>query len=668
MGTKPSKPVSTPSRPFQAGRKSCFQISLLGVKAKSRSNRNKLLELIANHEWQKVLIRASLFPSEISQVSKFELYGIKWTLLPIHLACALNPPPEVIEVLLKDHDDDAGVLMTRAESENKKRRLVRKKKTVAMRPSKRGGKRSFLLPSSAKELPVVLQSPSAQTLTTNDTDDEDDSLGSQLALTESSRGSTQDLPQSESFDMHDGVRPALLLGDASDSFDEQEEELLLPANQTGAQTSPIAQGTPQHRVSMSLSGISPKPGSPSLDPVSSDGNASVASSSCLGAADSVSPGLQFMPSGGVANWVRNYGIDDMWVNPERYVDSFHRNPSSDEQADDYTKLTEDDDTYSSLSQVADEVNSLIEDDYMSSLLSQVADEVISPIEDDDMSSLLSQVTDEVISCLADNVALHFATLGGVSLLPPESVATVQSNPAESEAASKVQRPKKTRSLVPVWARANDLLPLHIACLFRASPLILQRLVKANPKALLSFNRTFGLLPIHILSAGFSVDAPIQPPPLPPHLSIAQDSTAEKWDVVKAIETLVEACPESRHTVSRHDGLIPLTYVEECMGDGPEKALVVHLLRDPESQNTVGLRDGLSLLRGPESQNSAGLRDGLNLFRSPERRSPFSDQVGTNPLTFVEDRMPENALVVHFVPERRQLALMPSPIQSPKGNE
>jgi hypothetical protein len=59
-----------------------------------------LLQLVLRCEWQKVLIRASLFPNEILQQSRCVWYGVEWDVLPIHIACALDPPVIVIEKLL----------------------------------------------------------------------------------------------------------------------------------------------------------------------------------------------------------------------------------------------------------------------------------------------------------------------------------------------------------------------------------------------------------------------------------------------------------------------------------------------------------------------------------------------------------------------------------------
>ena len=65
------------------------------------SSRSSLFQLVARRDWQMVLIRASLFPSEIRQSHRFAWDGVEeWNVLPLHLACALDPPALVIEKLL----------------------------------------------------------------------------------------------------------------------------------------------------------------------------------------------------------------------------------------------------------------------------------------------------------------------------------------------------------------------------------------------------------------------------------------------------------------------------------------------------------------------------------------------------------------------------------------
>jgi hypothetical protein len=102
MGTaQPSKPCSIPTRPFDkhGHRRSCFGAAVFLPRRKNHSS-STLVQLILLQDWQRVLIRANLFPHEVSKPCTIKLYGIYWKLLPLHLACALQPPPKVVSLLL----------------------------------------------------------------------------------------------------------------------------------------------------------------------------------------------------------------------------------------------------------------------------------------------------------------------------------------------------------------------------------------------------------------------------------------------------------------------------------------------------------------------------------------------------------------------------------------
>lgn len=58
------------------------------------------MQLVLLRDWQRVLIRASLFPREVNKPGIVKLYGVHWKLLSLHLACALQPPPKVVSLLL----------------------------------------------------------------------------------------------------------------------------------------------------------------------------------------------------------------------------------------------------------------------------------------------------------------------------------------------------------------------------------------------------------------------------------------------------------------------------------------------------------------------------------------------------------------------------------------
>ena len=64
------------------------------------SSSSILVMLIWNQEWQKVLIRLNLFPQEVRQ--SLELHQIHelpvLQVYPLHLICALDPPPIVVHL------------------------------------------------------------------------------------------------------------------------------------------------------------------------------------------------------------------------------------------------------------------------------------------------------------------------------------------------------------------------------------------------------------------------------------------------------------------------------------------------------------------------------------------------------------------------------------------
>jgi hypothetical protein len=65
-------------------------------------NTKTLQQLILLQDWQKVLIRARLFPAELSQPTVLRLSKkLCVKTLPLHLACALNPPQAVVQLFLE---------------------------------------------------------------------------------------------------------------------------------------------------------------------------------------------------------------------------------------------------------------------------------------------------------------------------------------------------------------------------------------------------------------------------------------------------------------------------------------------------------------------------------------------------------------------------------------
>jgi hypothetical protein len=78
------------------------------------------MQLILVQDWQRVLIRCTLFPHEISQTSIVNIRGIDWKVLPLLLACAFQPPTKVIDMLLQYHRGAASVPLERVRRRERK--------------------------------------------------------------------------------------------------------------------------------------------------------------------------------------------------------------------------------------------------------------------------------------------------------------------------------------------------------------------------------------------------------------------------------------------------------------------------------------------------------------------------------------------------------------------
>jgi len=66
-----------------------------------RKGPRTLTKLILRQDWQRVLVRAKLFPHELSSPIFIELYDLPLRVLPLHLVCALDPPVSVVSLFLK---------------------------------------------------------------------------------------------------------------------------------------------------------------------------------------------------------------------------------------------------------------------------------------------------------------------------------------------------------------------------------------------------------------------------------------------------------------------------------------------------------------------------------------------------------------------------------------
>jgi hypothetical protein len=109
MGNSPSSQQfsqpEAPARPYADRRQGRRLFPL----PRSRREPHTLMQLILRQDWQKVLVRAKLFPHEIKQTMTIQLYDLPLRLLPLHLVCALDPPQAVVSLFLKVYPEAATI-------------------------------------------------------------------------------------------------------------------------------------------------------------------------------------------------------------------------------------------------------------------------------------------------------------------------------------------------------------------------------------------------------------------------------------------------------------------------------------------------------------------------------------------------------------------------------
>jgi hypothetical protein len=260
-----------------------------------------LMQLILLQDWQRVLIRARLFGNEVNQACTIQfLFGgdVKYRVLPLHVACALDPPHQVVEALLQqqrsssyddpnkkkkkkktkkanqknwlqddDDDDDAeqrddeeqriehipplslaAVPVEHVQKKKKKRKSHNNKSSATTKRSwKRASKRHSKHPDDQEELLVHPQGSSSTT--TEGYDAECCMLESHLASNGSVSGNTNlyaysveaatvDLPPGKG-----AFSPENSIGDTDSANDESFYSTVDDFSTTGSDTSPIFEDT-----------------------------------------------------------------------------------------------------------------------------------------------------------------------------------------------------------------------------------------------------------------------------------------------------------------------------------------------------------------------------------------------------------------------------------------
>eukprot|EP00557_Chaetoceros_sp_GSL56_P004708 CAMPEP_0176505912 /NCGR_PEP_ID=MMETSP0200_2-20121128/16757_1 /TAXON_ID=947934 /ORGANISM="Chaetoceros sp., Strain GSL56" /LENGTH=872 /DNA_ID=CAMNT_0017905517 /DNA_START=416 /DNA_END=3031 /DNA_ORIENTATION=- len=142
--------------------------------------------------------------------------------------------------------------------------------------------------------------------------------------------------------------------------------------------------------------------------------------------------------------------------------------------------------------------------------------------------------------------------------------------------------------------ADDFLPIHIACLYRASPEVIALLIQCYPEGVEQKNN-WGMLPLHIVCSNYSLE--------PPNIMASKmdnDSTTRaflnnlykesmeseesSWDMEKVVQMLVDKFPQSVNIPSDNiEWYTPLEYAARniTMGQGREE--IIGILRKAQEQ-------------------------------------------------------------------------------------
>jgi Ankyrin repeats (3 copies) len=127
---------------------------------------------------------------------------------------------------------------------------------------------------------------------------------------------------------------------------------------------------------------------------------------------------------------------------------------------------------------------------------------------------------------------------------------------------------------------GSLLALHIACFYSASAEVLNALVEAHPLAALS--DVVGMLPIHFVAAGWSIQ-PLLPAPstliptlIPQH--IPSPTSCSEGGPLERLKVLQRVVPDSVRVRSGNHGMTPVDYIHECMDEGSYKETCLRILQ------------------------------------------------------------------------------------------
>lgn len=506
-----------------------------------------LMQLILLQDWQRVLIRARLFGVEVTQTCTINMFESiendsdhknKYRVLPLHVACVLDPPPQVVEALLqqsKEYDANKKKKKEKKKKQSQHENIGNTEKADEQRDDDAvddDGEEHRMehippLPLSLAMVPVEL----VQRKTKKKKKKKKESRSSK-------RSSRTKKKSKRSTAMSSGKFPER----------EDDEELLV-----------------WQQGSSSVEGISPEQSSLLENRLANNGSITMDS-----------------------NHLYDYSVDAVSMDPSLVQDSKG--------------------TFSPENSIGD-IDSLNDESFYSTLDERTtcSESTDSPIFED--TSMDEEDDAEMVASMLgsflekEGVVLQLTASGKIQPLPlpkkePEEWSTI--DPKPSGASSSITHTLSQQSSMSSTASVSNnaditfkldhflgtnanpgihgqLLAIHIACLYKASPAALRILLSAHPEGALT--AVHGMLPIHLIAANWKL------PPLPTasqsHLGFTPDGVTSSMvyselnrnenavnkvgsDKRDRLQALLEAVPESLMAKSICHDLRPVEYVQNLL--------------------------------------------------------------------------------------------------------
>ena len=191
-----------------------------------------------------------------------------------------------------------------------------------------------------------------------------------------------------------------------------------------------------------------------------------------------------------------------------------------------------------------------------------------------------------------NVILQLSPSGGLQPLPVHTVHTDETDSASTTIFRVHWDLQPVREHVTTY---GTLLALHIACFYSASTPVLQAIANAYPAAALC--DVVGMLPIHWVSAGWTLPPLLPPPTLP---AVPEPSNTKPVRTLEALQVLKETVPDSIRVRSGNHGMTPQDYIQECMEESDLKDACVRLLQEDDSSS-----DGSIIFSSSDTVSTGG---------------------------------------------------------------